>query len=82
MEAAACEKEASVRPNGVGELRIRERFDQYDPLYFKQGLSLTSFTDERENWPYSLVSISYLCRFKNPSHQPEANDFSDVVPER
>jgi hypothetical protein len=36
MEVADYEKDVSVRPNGVGELRIRERFDRYDGLCFKQ----------------------------------------------
>jgi hypothetical protein len=39
MEVTAYEKEASVRPNGVDESRIREQFDQYDRLCFKQGAS-------------------------------------------
>jgi hypothetical protein len=35
MEMAVYEKEASVRPNGVGDLRIREQFDRNDRLCFK-----------------------------------------------
>jgi hypothetical protein len=59
MEVAACEKEALVRPNGVGELRIREQFDRYDPLCFKQGRPLTSFTNHRENWVFSRITIGH-----------------------
>jgi hypothetical protein len=49
MEMAAYEKEASVRPNGVGELHISDRFDRYDWPCFEHGRSLTSFTNYQEN---------------------------------
>jgi hypothetical protein len=54
-EVVGYEKEASVRPNGVGELRIRERYNRYDRFCFKHGPSLTSFTNHRENWVYVVL---------------------------
>jgi hypothetical protein len=57
MKVAAYEKEASFRPNGVGELRIRKWFDRHDRICFKQDRSLSSFTNHRENWAVHFAAI-------------------------
>jgi hypothetical protein len=69
---AAHEKEASVRLNGVGELRNRERFGWYDLFCFKQGRSFMSFSNETENWALEE-------RPPDEAARPEIGEFRGVA---